>query len=95
VVLGGLLSAALSGQLELQLDLGTAFTRLVAGSPWSWLVLLLGGILVGFGTQMAGGCTSGHGLSGCSRFQPASLLATVCFFGTAVGMAFLLTGLAP
>jgi len=48
------------------------------------LVLVAGGLLVGFGTRMAGGCTSGHGLSGCSRFQPASLAATASFLGMAI-----------
>ncbi len=47
-------------------------------------VLAVGGVLVGFGTRMAGGCTSGHGLSGCSRFQPASLAATASFLGMAI-----------
>jgi uncharacterized membrane protein YedE/YeeE len=47
-------------------------------------VLFTGGLFVGVGTQMAGGCSSGHGLSGCSNFSVASVIATVVFFGTAV-----------
>lgn len=50
----------------------------------STALLLLGGILVGFGTRMAGGCTSGHGLCGSSRLQPGSLLATLSFFGAGI-----------
>ncbi|NMB75229.1 MAG: YeeE/YedE family protein [Myxococcales bacterium] len=88
--LGGLLSATLSGTLSFHWDLGPVHGRLFSEGPTSWVILLLGGVLVGFGTQMAGGCTSGHGLSGCSRLQPASLLATVCFFGTAVLLSLLL-----
>jgi len=57
-------------------------------------ILLVGGLLVGFGTRMAGGCTTGHGFSGCSRLQPGSLIATASFFGTAVGVSFLLEILA-
>lgn len=49
-----------------------------------------GGILVGFGTRLAGGCSSGHGLSGCGRLRPVSLVATAVFFGTAVAVSFLL-----
>jgi hypothetical protein len=58
---------------------------------WSWpLWLLGGGVLVGFGTRMAGGCTSGHGLCGVSRWQKGSLVATACFFGTGIGASMLL-----
>jgi uncharacterized membrane protein YedE/YeeE len=53
-------------------------------------VLFVGGILVGFGTRLAGGCSSGHGLSGCGRLQPVSIVATAVFFGTAVLVSFLL-----
>ena len=42
-------------------------------------LLLAAGLLVGFGTRLANGCTSGHGLCGVSRFTPRSLLATVTF----------------
>jgi uncharacterized membrane protein YedE/YeeE len=91
VVLGGLLSAAFSGTLSIRWDLGPAYARLLAAGPGAWALLFLGGLLVGFGAQMAGGCTSGHGLSGCSRLQPASLLATMCFFGTAAFLFFVLS----
>jgi uncharacterized membrane protein YedE/YeeE len=53
-------------------------------------VLLIGGFLVGMGTQMAGGCSSGHGLSGCSNFSWSSLLATSIFFSTAVVVALVI-----
>jgi hypothetical protein len=53
-------------------------------------MLLAGGALVGFGTRMAGGCTSGHGMCGVSRFQKGSLLATAAFFGTGVVTSLLL-----
>jgi uncharacterized membrane protein YedE/YeeE len=44
------------------------------------LALALGGIMVGFGTRYAGGCTSGHSIMGMSSLQATSLIATVCFF---------------
>jgi uncharacterized protein len=47
------------------------------------IMLVLGGLLVGFGTQMGSGCTSGHGVCGLGRFSRRSLVATVTFFGTA------------
>lgn len=90
MAVGGFLAAASGGHLQLHFDLGDVHTRLF-GNDWiTWLMLLLGGGLVGFGTQMAGGCTSGHGLSGASRLVPASLIATAAFFGTAVAVSFLI-----
>jgi uncharacterized membrane protein YedE/YeeE len=41
--------------------------------------LLAGGVLVGFGTRLGGGCTSGHGVCGLSRLSPRSLTATATF----------------
>lgn len=90
LVAGGFLAAVSHGQYELRFDLGQAHT-LLFGSRWrEWLVLMFGGALVGFGTQMGGGCTSGHGLSGVSRLEPASLVATLTFFGSAVVISFLM-----
>jgi len=56
-----------------------------ADSPvirWPWLIA--GGILVGFGTRMGSGCTSGHGVCGIARVSPRSLAATCVFLG--IGM---------
>jgi len=48
--------------------------------PFSIAVLLVGGILVGFGARYGGGCTSGHGVSGLSNLQLPSLIAVIGFF---------------
>ena len=48
-----------------------------------WLIAISGG-LVGVGTRLANGCTSGHGLCGLGRFSKRSLVATCTFFGIAV-----------
>ena len=45
-----------------------------------WAVLVIGGFLVGFGTAYAGGCTSGHGLSGIADLQLPSAIALAAFF---------------
>ena len=45
----------------------------------SWLVLIVAGLLVGFGTRYGSGCTSGHGVCGMSRLSPRSILATGSF----------------
>lgn len=44
------------------------------------LILIIGGLLVGFGTRYAGGCTSGHAITGLSSLQKPSLIAVIGFF---------------
>jgi len=51
--------------------------------------ILIGGLLVGFGTRMGSGCTSGHGLCGIARFSRRSIVATAVFFGVAMRTVFL------
>lgn len=49
-------------------------------TPIGVITLAVGGILVGFGTRYADGCTSGHSIMGMSSLQVTSLIATICFF---------------
>ena len=49
-------------------------------TPKGFLILLVGGLLIGFGTPYAGGCTSGHAISGLSNLQLPSLIAVIGFF---------------
>lgn len=49
-------------------------------SPKALLLLIIGGLLVGFGTRYAGGCTSGHAITGLSSLQKPSLIAVIGFF---------------
>jgi uncharacterized protein len=51
--------------------------------PKSWAVIVGAGLLVGVGTRLAGGCTSGHGICGMARFSPRSIVATCVFVATA------------
>ena len=53
--------------------------------------LLAAGFLVGFGTRMGSGCTSGHGVCGIARFSLRSLIATLTFLATGILTVFLLT----
>ena len=48
-------------------------------SVQGFLLIVVGGFLVGFGTRYAGGCTSGHSIMGLSKLQWPSLIATICF----------------
>lgn len=50
----------------------------------SWPLILIAGVLVGVGTRMGSGCTSGHGILGLARFSKRSLAATLVFLGAAV-----------
>ena len=56
------------------------FSTQAMASPKMIAVLLVGGILIGFGTRYAGGCTSGHAISGLSNLQVPSLKAVIGFF---------------
>lgn len=53
-------------------------------APGQWLLLLVAGVLVGYGTRMANGCTSGHGVCGLARLSPRSLVAVLVFMGSAM-----------
>jgi len=72
-------------------------------SPWIWQAitqmpnieinagydtLILAGLLVGFGTRLGSGCTSGHGVCGLSRFSMRSLVATLTFMGAGFVMVY-------
>lgn len=56
--------------------------------PASWIVIVVGGLLVGVGTRMGGGCTSGHGVCGIARISPRSITATLIFMVTAMVVVF-------
>lgn len=99
LMLGGLVARLLGG--DAATDTGTMGSVHLAGlddASTRAAVLFVGSVLVGFGTALAGGCTSGHGLVGCARLQTGSLVATAAFFGTAVALSFALVsivGVAP
>jgi uncharacterized membrane protein YedE/YeeE len=54
------------------------------GLPW----MLLAGLLVGFGTGIGSGCTSGHGVCGIARLSPRSLLATAVFMAFGIATVY-------
>jgi uncharacterized membrane protein YedE/YeeE len=79
---GGLLLGALAFILAVG---GQTPVDVLASPP----AILIGGLLVGFGTRMGSGCTSGHGLCGIARFSRRSIVATSVFFGVAMLTVFL------
>ena len=58
----------------------------------SLILLIIGGSLVGFGTRLSSGCTSGHGISGISRFSLRSIIATITFMIVGI-LTVLITGI--
>jgi uncharacterized protein len=86
---GGLLSRLVGGGPPAGAGLGPEFERLFGGGARAVLVLALGGGLVGLGTSLADGCSTGHGLTGSARLQPGSLLSTASFMSSAVAVSLL------
>lgn len=60
--------------------------------PSTW-VLIAGGLIVGFGTRLGSGCTSGHGVCGLSRLSPRSLVATATFMASGIATVALANAL--
>lgn len=90
VALGGFAAALSTGTAGVHTDMDPLFHELF-GTGWTAILVLFGaGLLIGLGTSMAGGCTSGHGLSGCANRQPGSFVTTASFFGTGIVVSFLL-----
>ncbi len=54
----------------------------------SWSAMVAAGLLVGFGTRLGGGCTSGHGICGMSRLSPRSIVATIVFMAAGAAVVF-------
>ena len=52
--------------------------------PTNWVIVIAAGLLVGFGTRLASGCTSGHGVCGIARLSTRSIAATAVFMGAAM-----------
>lgn len=68
-------------QLAMQPDI------VLAADP---MLLVIAGLLVGFGTRMGSGCTSGHGICGISRLSPRSMLATLTFMAAGIATVYVI-----
>lgn len=95
IPLGGLLAALTSpGEVVLSFSLGEMYDSVLPGVLWAkGLVLLTGGVMIGCGSRMAGGCPSGHSIAGMSMLNPPSILASAGFFVGGIIMVQLLFGL--
>jgi uncharacterized membrane protein YedE/YeeE len=93
ILLGGIAFVVLNGAPDFH---GYGWlTRTFEGSAQVVIapILLVCGVLIGYGARSAGGCTSGNGLSGTSMLSPASLVATATFFATAIVVSFAIKAL--
>ena len=79
LVLGGFLSAVLSGGWTPTWSLGLFDTVIGLGPVGKLAWMFVGGLFIGFGTRLANGCTSGHGIFGMSNFEWPSLASTLSF----------------
>ncbi len=99
-ILGGLLGPSVRdwawrAAFVIGLLAGPTLFRLGAGH-WpqvrigaSWPMLIIAGLLVGFGTRLGSGCTSGHGVCGLARLSPRSFAAVATFMAAAIVTVFL------
>lgn len=84
LVLGGGLSAVLAGGWEPTWTLGM-FDRAIGLGPVGKVAwMFVGGLFIGFGTRLAGGCTSGHGIFGLSNLEWPSLVSTLSFMAAGI-----------
>jgi uncharacterized membrane protein YedE/YeeE len=90
VFIGAFLSAKLSGQFQGDW-VPTKWAATFGNTPLTrWIVALIGGIVMGIGARWAGGCTSGHGISGTLQLAVSSWLAVICFFISGIATAMLI-----
>jgi len=84
LMLGGFLSAALGGGWEPTWALGMFDQTIDSGRAAKLAWMFVGGLFIGFGTRLGGGCTSGHGIFGLSNLELPSLVTTISFMGAGV-----------
>ena len=79
LVVGGFLSAVVTGGWAPTWDLGLFDQVIRFGIAGKLVWMFIGGLLIGFGTRLAGGCTSGHGIFGLANMELPSVITTVSF----------------
>jgi uncharacterized membrane protein YedE/YeeE len=93
MVVGALVSSLLSGDFRWQWIPSQWAAAFGTNAVVRVVVALLGGVLLGFGSRWAGGCTSGHGISGTMQLAVSSWISALCFFVGGILMAQLLFAL--
>ncbi len=90
ILLGAFISAKLSGDFRAEW-VPREWSATFGNNPiLRWGVALIGGIVMGVGARWAGGCTSGHGISGTLQLAVSSWIAVICFFIGGIATALLI-----
>jgi len=93
IILGAYVSALLSGSFNIT-SVPNMWAKEVSDSAvLRFIVAIAGGIFLGIGSRWAGGCTSGHGISGTSLLSVISWVASIAFFIGGIAVAFLIYGI--
>jgi uncharacterized membrane protein YedE/YeeE len=87
IVIGSLISAMLSGDFHWQWVPSIWASAFGTSPALRVVVALIGGVWLGFGARWAGGCTSGHGISGTLQLAVSSWISAICFFIGGILMA--------
>jgi len=89
IIAGAFASAMISGQFHLQWVPSLWATTISSSALGRCIGAFIGGVLMGLGARWAGGCTSGHGISGTMQLAVSSWLAALCFFIGGIATAML------
>ena len=92
IFIGAYLSSKMSGTFEFKAVPDTWAAAFGSMGLRRWVFALVGGILMGIGARWAGGCTSGHGISGTLQLAASGWLAAICFFIGGIFAAVMLYG---
>ena len=98
IPLGGLVALLSSpgASFAPSFEMGALYDRVLPSALWAkGLVLMLGGVLIGYGARLAGGCTSGHSIVGMSLLNPPSIVASIGFFVGGIAAVQLLFHVVP
>ncbi len=95
IVAGGFLASHLAGGSAPTVEMGMFTQRVTDDLALSVLAFTTGGVLLGFGSRLANGCTSGHGIVGTALLAKSSWIATSVFILTGVLVTHVLFGEAP
>jgi uncharacterized membrane protein YedE/YeeE len=90
VIIGAFISSRLSGTFDLEWVPAFWAGNVNANPAGRWTAALAGGVIMGMGARWAGGCTSGHGISGTLQLAVSSWLAAISFFAGGITTAMLI-----
>lgn len=92
IVVGVLVTSVITGGFAIEWVPSTFGEKFGFDPLLRWVFAIIGGILIGLGSRWAGGCTSGHGISGTLQLAVSSWVAVIMFFIAGIGTAMLLYG---